>query len=80
MNTLTDGSILRALGVALERDAAQVARPVEIVHVCAWCDADKSQTRALRAQGKQVSHTCCAAHRDELLARARELNERKVAA
>lgn len=74
MNTLTDGSILRALGVALERDEAQVARPVELVHVCAWCDFDKSQTRALVAQGKKVSHTICAAHKAEQMQRIAELN------
>lgn len=44
MNTLTDGSILRTLGVALERDERQVARPVAVAgavpivfRVCSWC-------------------------------------------
>jgi len=78
MNTLTDGSILRSLGVALQRDEQGVASPA--VTVCAWCDFDQVQTRALAAQGKRVSHTICAVHRDQQLARARELNRQKEAA
>lgn len=86
MNTLTDGSILRALGVQLERDEANVARPVAhhggtedterkpLVQVCAWCDPAQIQSRALLAQGKRVSHTCCPFHLEQQLARARELN------
>lgn len=81
MNTLTDGSILRALGVALERDEQNVAQPVAAredarptVQICAWCDPDQVEARALMAQGKRVSHTCCNFHTEQQLARAREMN------
>lgn len=80
--TLSDGSILRSLGVALQRDEFGVARPVassEVVSVCAWCDWDKSQTRALLAQGKRVTHGICPAHSAQQIERARELNERRAA-
>ncbi len=82
MNTIADASILRGLGLRLERDDQNVAQPValETVSVCAWCDWQKIETRALMAQGKRVSHTCCAEHTRELLARARELNQHKEAA
>lgn len=48
-----------------------------LVHLCAWCDFDKVQTRALVAQGKKVSHTICPTHREQQLARARQLNEQR---
>lgn len=76
MSTLSDGSILRTLGVVLERDEQNVARPVaaELVSVCAWCDFDHVQTRALLAQGKRVTHGICPAHAAQQIERARELN------
>lgn len=49
----------------------------EPVVICAWCDPDQVQARALRAQGKRVSHTICPAHAVQQLARARELNREK---
>ena len=45
--------------------------PKETVSLCAWCDFDKVQTRAVLAQGKRVSHTICPAHAEQQLARAR---------
>lgn len=87
MNTLTDGSILRALGVVIERDEAGVARLVDsrapiadgqLVSVCAWCDFDKTQTRALLAQGKRVTHGICPAHSRQQIERAKQLNLQKA--
>lgn len=75
-----DAAILRALGLVLQRDAQNVAtiEPAapegELVSVCAWCDWDKVQTRALLAQGKRVTHGICAFHTEQQLERARELN------
>lgn len=79
--TVADGSVLRSLGLTLERDEAHVARPVsvEVVSICAWCDTDKIQTRALLAQGKRVSHTCCQFHMQQQIERARFLNLKKAA-
>jgi len=85
VSTLMDGSILRALGVEIARDEQRVARPIpagghrpplqETVHICAWCDWDKTQTRALLALGRRVSHTICREHGAQQLERARELNQ-----
>lgn len=71
-----DAAILRALGVVIKRDEQNVAQPVasELVSVCAWCDWDKSQTRALLAQGKRVTHGICPAHAQRQIERARALN------
>jgi hypothetical protein len=71
MNAMA-GSILRQLGIALERDEHNTAT----VHVCAWCDEDKTQTAALLAAGRRVSHTCCPDHSRQMMDRARELNKK----
>lgn len=84
MSTLSDGSILRALGITLQRDEHNVARPVAdsqgpsgqgLVSVCAWCDWDKSQTRALHNLGKLVSHSICERHKQLMLDRIRAKRE-----
>jgi hypothetical protein len=76
---ITDAEILNAAGIEIVRTADGFATPAPLVHICAWCDADKVQTRALRAQGKRVSHTCCPEHTRQMLDRARELNARSGA-
>lgn len=38
-----------------------------IATVCSWCDLDHAQTKALIAQGYDVSHTICEPHRQQFM-------------
>ena len=44
-----------------------IEKPREIKRLCAWCDADKSQTKKLRAQGYAVSHGICEKHKKQIM-------------
>lgn len=39
--------------------------PLPLASICAWCDPDGTATKALQAQGRDVSHTICSTHRAE---------------
>lgn len=70
--TLTDGSILRRIGLQLQRDSHGVARPVAAR--CAWCDAEAGV--AIDPKGPPISHGICPKH---LAAIKADLERRRMA-
>lgn len=56
--TLAAGSILRRIGLELQRDSQGVAKPVAAR--CAWCDSEAGV--AIDPNGPPVSHGICPRH------------------
>jgi hypothetical protein len=80
--TLTDGSILRRIGLQLQRDSHGVAKPqpvegrrsATVPTACAWCDSEAGV--AIDPNGPPVSHGICPRH---LAAIKADLERRRLA-
>lgn len=68
MNTITDGSILKMLGIALSRDAHGVATPAKTSHVLfrrfSWCGSSQGTKECddARLAGYFTDTICPACH------------------
>lgn len=63
----------------LIEDALRPVGPAPTVTICAWCDRDKSASRAVGALGYAVSHGMCDRHQKEFVERSERPRWRPIA-